>query len=278
MLTVLSVEKRIREGSLGKFLGKISFNSLKASFTEEQGISVNHLRYISRNGKVDWQRISRKAGQGRINLIYSGKEEIPVESGIVPFVPAHLRQRLCSNIALEVLELMKEFPRKLKIGLYDPRGDFCDLCEYILRYTSDFVVVTKNRELYTEQAQRLLCETGAVLCVSRNISSLSPCGLIISPDRIEESFTPMTKAVLLTSREPCVPLCCRVYYRYSFRLPKELEVLRPENTDTELFGGALYSLCGVYSLGSVVPFVCISNTDTQTTVSLRKYLSECFGT
>lgn len=278
MLTVLSVEKRIRESSFGKFLGKISFNSLKTSYTEEQGISVNHLRYISRNGKVDWQRISRRAGQGRINLIYSGKEEIPMESGIVPFVPAHLRQRLCSNMALEVLELMKEFPKKLKIGLYDPRGDFCDLCEYILRYTSDFVVVTKNRELYTEQAQRILCETGAVLCVSRNVSSLSACGLIVSPDRIEERFTPMTKTVLLTSREPCVPLCCRVYYRYSFRLPKDLERLRPENTDTELFGGALYSLCGVYSLGSVVPFVCISNTDTQTTVSLHKYLSECFGT
>lgn len=278
MLTVLNIERRVSKGRFGRFLQRISFNSLKTVYTEEQGISVKHLRYISRNGKVDWRCISRKAQQGRVNLICSSKEEIPPESGIVPFVPAALRQRLCTNMALEVLELMKEFPRKLKIGLYDPRGDFCDLCEYMLKYTSDFVVVTKNAGVYTEQAQRLLNETGAVLCVNRNVSALSNCGFIISPDRIEESFTPMTKAVLLTSREPCVPLCCRVYFRYSFRLPKEFEGLRPDNTDTELFGGALYSLCGVYALGSVVPFVCISNTDTQTTLSLRKYLSECFST
>lgn len=278
MLTVLSVDKRELTGRLKKILRKLPINSMRVTRDTQQGITLNHIEYISRNGRVDWRKICRAAKEGRVNLVYSGREEVPPDCGIVPFVPAMLRQRLCGNMVLEILELMKEMPRKFKIGLYDPWGDFCDLAEHILRFTSNFVVVAKNVGLYTEQAGRLLCETGAVLCVSRNICSLSDCGLIVSPDRIDEKFTPMTKAVLLTSREPCVPLACRVYCRYSLRLPQEFDALRPESVDAELFGGALYSLCSVYSLGSVVPFVCVGCGDTQTTLSLRKYFSECFGT
>ncbi len=278
MLTVLSIDKREPKGRMKGILRKLPINSMRVTQQTQQGITLNLIEYISRNGSVDWRKICRAAKEGRVNLVYGGKEEIPADCGIVPFVPATLRQRLCGNMVLEILELMKEMPPNFKIGMYDPWGDFCDLAEHILGFTSNFVVVTKNVGLYTEQAGRLLCETGAVLCVSRNMCTLSDCGLIVSPDRIDEKFTPMTKAVLLTSREPCVPLACRVYGRYSFRLPQEFEALRPEGIDTELFGGALYSLCSVYSLGSVVPFVCVGNGDTQTTLSLRKYFSECFGT
>ncbi len=278
MLTVLRIDKREPKGRWGAILKRLPINSMKVFQKTQQGITVNNLEYISRNGRIDWSRISRAVKDGRVNLVYSGQEEIPLDSGIVPFVPASLRQRLCGNMVLELLELMKELPPKLKIGLYDPWGDFCDLAEHILRFTSDFVVVTKNVGLYTEQAGRLLSETGAVLCISRNMCTFSDCGLIVSPDRIEEKFTPMSKAVLLTSREPCVPLACRVYHRYSFRLPMEFEALRPEGTDSEVFGGALYSLCSVYSLGSIVPFVCMSAADTQTTLSLRKYFMDCFST
>ncbi len=278
MLTVLNVEKRIPRGKWRGAFEKLSVNTLKVTRVNEQGISVDYINYICRNGRVDWRRISNKAKDGRINLIYTGKEEVPVDCGIVTFVPAALRQRLCGNMALEVLKLMERIPRQLKVGVYDPWGDFSDLAEYLLKYVPDVVVVTKNVGLYTEQAQRILEETGAVLGVKRNVSALSACGLIVSPDRVDEKFTPMTKAVVLTSREPCVSLGCRVYYRYDFRLPAEFESLRIKETDAEYFGGALYSLCGVYSLGSVVPFLCVSNTDSQTSLSLRNYLQECFGT
>lgn len=278
MLTVLNIENRMKGGRWGKLLSGLSLNSLRVSQASLGEISVTTLSYVCRNGRVDWDRISRKAGENRRDLVYCGKSEIPEACGVIPFEPTALRQRLCSNMALEVLELMKELPPKLKVGVYDPRGEFCDLGEFLLRYTVDPVIVTKNRSFYTQQAQRILEETGGVIRVSRNMSALSACGLIISPERIDEAFTPMTKAVVLTSAVPKVPLCCRVYYRYSFRLPKELESIRPEGTDAEAFGGALYSLCGVYSLGSVVPFVCMNGSDTQTTLSLRKYFAECFGT
>lgn len=278
MITVLTIEKREPSGTVGKILSRISLNSLKATHSSTAGVDARYLKYICRRKKVNWRRISREAGNDRENLVYSGKVEIDPLSGITPFEPYELRQRLCGNMALEVLEIMKEIPKNLRIGIYDPKGDFSDLCECVLKFTSNFTVVTHNKALYTEQAQRILEERGAVLCVCSKVSALCSCGLIIAPVHVTESFMPMTKAVMLTCAKPAVPIRCRVYYRYSFSLPKELESLRPESLQTEIFGAALYSLGGIYDIGSCVPFVCTGQTDTQTTLSLQKYFSECFGT
>ena len=277
MITVLTIEKKPLSGTC-RFFNKIAFNSLKVTCAKGAGADVRHLEYICRRKKVNWRRISRKAEQGRENLVYGGKDEIDADSGVSLFEPYELRQRLCGNMALEILEIMKEIPKNLRIGIYDPKGDFSDLCECVLNFTSNFTVVTHNKGLYTEQAHRLLEEKGAVLCVCSKASALSRCGLIIAPAVVGESFTPMTKAVMLTCAKPLVPLRCRVYYKYSFSLPREFESLRPQSLQAEMFGAALYSLEGIYQIGSCVPFVCTGSTDTQTTLSLQKYFSECFGT
>lgn len=275
MLTVLSVQKKIWGVD---FLRRFAPNSLKLQVKRVGNAEVCFLEYICRNGRINTGRISKKAKEGRNNLVYSGKDDITADGTISIFDPFELRKRLCSNMALEVLEIMEEIPPDLSIGLYDPRGEYSDLCLHILRHTSNFTVVSRNKSLYTEQAKVLLEEQGIVLRVCSKVSALSRCGLIIAPETIREPFVPMSKTVVLTSSKPSVSLPCRVYSKYSFSLPKELEALRPEGVSAEDFGGALYSLCGFYAIGSCVPFVCLGETDTQTTVSLRKYLSSCFGT
>ncbi len=274
MLTVLSVEDKICKGS---FFRRFFVNSLKVRVHQSDEFEIRYLEYICRNGKVNWHKISKKAGEGRAELVYGGKETVPKDSGITLFEPTELRTRLCSNMALEVLELMKEIPKNLRVGLYDPQGEHSDLCERLLEYTCDFTVVTHNKAFYTQQAKILLEEKGVVLRVCSKVAALSRCGLIISPAPVREPFVPMTKAVVLTSLRPSVSLPCRVYSRYSLSLPKEIETLRPRDVPAEIFGGALYSICSVYEIGSCVPFVCVSDTDTQTTLSLRKYFRECFG-
>lgn len=278
MITILTIERREASGAVSKILSKISLNSLKVTRNSVNKVQLRQLHYICRRKKVNWHRISKVLGESRENLVYSGKEEIDANSGISLFAPYELRERLCGNMALEVLDIMKEVPKNLRIGIYDPKGDFSDLCECVLKFTSNFTVVTRNKVLYTEQAQRLLEENGAVLRVCSKVSALATCGLIIAPVTVTEPFMPMTKAVMLTCAKPAVSLRCRVYYKYSFSLQKEFESMRPEGLQTEIFGAALYSLGGVYEIGSCVPFVCTGQTDTQTTLSLQKYFSECFGT
>ncbi len=277
MLTVLTIDNRTYKGKWGRFLSAISINSLKVQVHKDP-VAIKHLRYINRRGKINWNKISKAAGEGRARLIYSGEFPVPDDTGIKVFEPLELRQRLCGNMALAVLDVMRNVPKKLRIGLYDPDGEYTDLPEHLLKYTDNLIVVTKNYSVYREQADRLLTETGAVLCVSPHVSLLSTCGFIISPSVIDSAFTPQTSAVVLSSMKPTVSLSCRVYYKYSFSLEHKLRELKPEGVDTEVFAGGLYSLCGFYGLGSAVPLVCSSVSDTQTTLSLRRYLTECFGT
>lgn len=270
MFTVLSIDKRVYSGIFKRIIRKLPLNSLRVQRVAGEGYSFWRVEYLSRNGKVNLKKISKIIKRVGKPVVYSGDEHVPFDT----FVPTELRGRLCSNMALEVLCVMEQVPRNMKIGIYDPQGDFTDLPEHLLKYSDNLVVVTKNHRVYREEASRLMSETGAVLRISRNVYSLEKCSLIIAPDVIKEKFMPDPRTIVLTCAEPQVSLCCRVYYRYSFRLSKDFDLLRPESTDTEAFGGALYSLCRIYGIGSLTPFMCVNRYDSQTTLSLRKYFEE----
>lgn len=276
MLTILTIEDKQGRAGAERFCPLLP-NSLKVHETKGK-IPIRHIEYINRNGRVNWHRISKKTGNERHRLLYSGAVAPADDADLRLFEPFALRQRLCSNMALSVLEMMKEGTKDLRTGLYDPEGEFCDLPEYLLKFTDKLVVVTKNHKVYRQQAQRLLEETGAVLCVTSRAGVLSDCGLIVSPCVLDVKFTPLSTAVILTCHKPKIPLACRVYYSYSFHLGSEFEALKPEGLSSEVFAGALYSLCGFYAFGSVVPLVCTSPTDTQTALSLRRYLCSCVTT
>lgn len=277
MLTVLTIEDKT-EGTCKSLRTLLTVNSLSAEEKNVGSVKIRHLRYINRNGRIKWHSIGRKAKEGRKRLLYSGREEIPTDTGIEVFEPTELRSRLCANMGIEVLRIMGDVPRSLRVGVYDPEGDSADMTEQLLRYTDNLVVATKSTEVYRTWAQRLLDDYGAVLCISRRPSVLSTCGLIIAPCIVDTGFTPMTDAVVLTCGVPRVVLPCSVYYKYSFELPVELMELCAEGIDRDHLAGGLYSLCGIYGVGSVVPLVCSSDSDARTTLSLSKYLREHFST
>ena len=251
---------------------------MKHYYADNEDYKIGYLDYLARNGRINWKKIGKRVRKEGGRVVYTGKHNVDPSAGFTPFVPIELRQRLCTNMALEVLDIMESVPKGLRVGLYDPTGDFASFVPYILKYTDNPLVVTRNMKMYCDLADEIISETGAVLRPVRNVSALSGCGFIIAPSVIKERFYPMPKAVVLTSVCPKVSLPCSVYYKYSFRLPKELDSLRPQGTDAEFFGGALYSLCNVYSVGSLVPFVCTNHADSQTTLSLKKYFEEQFGT
>ena len=152
------------------------------------------------------------------------------------------------------------------------------MAQSILQFTDNLIVVTENFPLYRDVAEGIMDESGAVLCVSSDVKSLCSCGLIISPDAVDFSFTPATGTVLLSGERPMVSVSCFVFYRYCFSLPGELAECKPRGISTELFAAGLYSLCGIYELGSLVPLVCSGDSLSHTTLSLRRYLRDCFGT
>lgn len=278
MLQVLTIETPEEQTALSRMLSPIHMNSLKVIEYKKKGITVRNIRYINRNGRINWKRIKRHTRNGQGPVLYSSKETIPDGFGFDIFEPENFRMRLCINMCIEVLNLIGDIPKTLKIGLYDPLGEHADMAEYLLNFTDNIWVVTDNTLLYSEQSRRILWETGAVLRVCRSISALSCCGLIISLCKIPRRFTPMNNAVILTSGVCTEDFPCRIYNRYYFCLPEEFEGVCPAGLDTECFAGALYSLLGYHGLGSLVPYMATGSADAQTCASLSSYFCECFGT
>lgn len=278
MINMLTVEDRTMSYRGARRLFGFPFNSLRVYKASLDNIEIRHLKYIKRRDKISWRRISRKLGDNKKSLVFSGIREGSENYGIEFLDLCEYRARLCSNMSIAVLEAMSEVPKSLKVGLYDPYADNTDLCEHLLKYTPELVVVTKESRIYGAKATEIMWESGAPLMISRYVSSLSKCGLIVAPCLIRNSFAPSSSAVILTSGKPCVSLGGRVYYNYGFKLPAKLDSLRPEGIESEYFGAALYSVEKLHSLGNIVPLVCTSNGDTQTYISLGRYLCDNFCT
>ncbi len=277
MLTVLTVED-IKDSLFRKkpfcFLPS---NRLSVSEKISGTISVRHIHYINRNGKISYDKINRKAKEGRENIVYSGQEEL--DTSKLSFLnPTDFRARLCANMAIACLQAIKKKTVSIKIGIYDPKGDAPDLAEHFLKLTDKLVVVTDNIRLYETEAQRLMWERGAPFTLSRKIESLSRCKLIVAPAPIRKSFSPQSDSIVLTCAEPSVSLSCRVYYKYDFRLPPALGALKPEGVSTEIFAAGLYSIYKIYPLGNTVPLVCSQNTSVETYLSLGRLLEDTMNT
>ncbi len=275
MLTILTVEDR--ENSLWRKcpITILPVNSLKVRKGSIMNVPVRHLRYICRNGRISGKRIARRAKEGRGNLLNFSRVEV-LSPQITMFSPALYRGRMSINMAVACLQAMSSTARHIKVGLYDRSGDYAPVCEAFLELVGKFTVVTDNTKLYEAEVRRLMWERGAAPFVSRRINSLSSCSLIIAPSAVDRAFSPKREAVLLTSSPPVVEIPCRVYSRYTVKLPEIEREWDEYITDGELMAAGLYTLAGLYNLGSLVPLMCHSERDSQTYVSLGRHLEEHF--
>ncbi len=269
MLTLVSIEEREKSLFRKKLLSRLVHNPIREEMRECGKYSVRHLTYINRNGRVNFSRLAKKAGDDRFRLLFKDGRYIR-NKHIAAFTPTDFRGRLCVNMGLASLESAKELPKNFRVGLYDPLGEVTDAAEKITEYTDNFVVVTKNIPIYEILRRKLMWEAGVSLRLSRKASSLSDCDLIIAPSKLTEKYFGLERAVVLTCESPSFPLLSRVYWKYELKLPKEFSALLPKDFDEELLAGGLYSLCSAYSLGDVVPLLCKNGTDSQTYVSLSR--------
>ena len=278
MLTLFTIEEKENSVFRRKFLRNLPVNSLKIEKREAGDMSLTHIRYINRNGSVNFKKIGRKAGRERFSLVCS--EELLREGApyVRAFNPSSYRARLCVNMGLACLESMKTVPKNFRVGFYDPLGEETDAAERILEYTDNFVAVTKNTPIYETLSEKLMWEKGVSLRLSRRVASLSSCHLIIAPAKLRDKFSSRTQAVILTCDTPSFPLLGRVYCKYELKLPAEIKKLCPEGFDEELLLSGLYSLSSQYSLGSLVPLIARNAGDTQTYISLGRSFIDTFST
>lgn len=249
MITALNIDERTAGGLRAAF-SLFRRNKICVEHFYCDRAAVKSLTYLHRRGKISWSFIDRYAHPQRANLLTPPDLELPAHLGFRRFSSLELSRRLCENAAVYlVCELSSLCPR---VALIDNSAEYTGLCAYLLRYTDSVTAVSADPVPYLEEADRHLAECGAPLTVMKSAENLLSADLIIAPHRIDQPLCCSPNAVILSSCPPAVAPDAPVYYDYSFDLPEKLSAIKPPFLDDRYFASALYTLGGVYELGSSV--------------------------
>lgn len=266
MITFLTVNKAGR--SFLPFGNKISVN-VKTS----GGLSVKHIECLYRGRKIPWSKIERLGESEAQRLLVKEDMEIPQGVALRRFYSDELKSRLCLNMATEVLKIMSDSAHKLRVAVFDPDGRIADGVGAMLRFTDKLTVVTRMIDIYSAEAQRLMDECGAVLSVSRRMKALTEAQLIVAPLKLSSQLPSPKEGLIFTTAQPSVNQRSAVYFKYYFDLGGELMGMLPQGFDAEYFASALYTLCGRFELGSIVPQAAKGVGADHTLLSMSKYLT-----
>lgn len=207
-----------------------------------------HERQCGRN----FEQVSKILGRCAHNLIVCGEYHLPDNPNIKRFYPSKLPRVLLLNTALDLTKRLSASSDRLSLSLIDYKGNWCDYAYEFVKYAKTVRVITNACEKYTQAAENIFDEYGASLIINDNISSVSGCDIVVSPDNNKERFYntcvlrcyPDGRQDLLKGKGYC--------------LPKEYLAIMPAGIDEFLFACALYELCGVKKLGEL-KYDCFEN-------------------
>lgn len=267
MLTSLDIKTPEYNSKLKLWLSKLMFDSMKVEVRCADEIKLRHIEYTSRSGKVNWKKIDKEVKAQRNRLLCNKSTKLPKNSGYKRFSCKEFEYRLCTNLAISLLCRLKNCT--LNVGVLDVDASFCSLMKYLLKYTDSVVVVSGETEIYKEVGEQLLNELGAPIRVSKSLRSLDNCDLIIAPKGLPNDAVIKEDAVVLTTKKPQKHYSATVVYDYRIELDEPLSNLCPECLSQVYFASALYTMCHMYKLGSVVPTLCITENKVHTPSSLK---------
>lgn len=272
MLTALTIES-VKTGKwYKKVFNKLRGNSIITEIKSARGVALRDIRYINRNGVVDWYALDSVIGAQRNHILCNDSVIFPENMGFKRFENTEFKRRLACNLGLFVLSKIKSEIPDLKVGVYDGGTDCSPLISELVNYCGNIQLVTDNPEQYDDMAETVLSDTGIVVNVSENRETLSDCPLIIAPARIDESLPVSGSSIVLTAFAPTVCVTGLVYFDYYFRMPNMFDRIKPESLRNEYFAGALYTKGRQYELGSIVPTTCSNYSSSQTPKSICEYL------
>ncbi len=273
VITTLSVDLVEKSERFGQFLNRLRRDRVEVDIKRSLGVSVKQIKYTSYSGKVKLDKISREVGSQRTQILCDENIDFAVNSGYRRFNSMLFSVRLCTNMAINILDECKS-SYKLRVGIYDTSAVACECLLSVLGYCSDVVAVTKNSKPYFYITDRALDELGATAIVTKNVSELETCDLVIAPTVVNEPIALRDNAIMLTVAKPTAQVSGRVYYKYNFRIPNGFADMKPSDLSEEYFCSALYTLGSQYQLGSLAPLTCSNETDSQTVGSICAMLND----
>ncbi len=269
MLTSLCVFTPQLDTKFERFAARFRRNKTELYYRQVGALKIKCIDYTKYIKDINWQKLDKIIGAQRNRLLCQKDLVLPNNLGYKRFDDSEYKLRLCKNLGIS---LVSKASKKVRVGIVDDDAIHTAFVKYILKYTDDVVVVTKNDQVYKVVADNLLEELGAPITISRSYHSLENCELIIALSPIKQTICTDNKALILSEVKPSFSVDCVLIYDYVIDLPKQFVPLCPENIDKTYFAAALYSVYNVYQLGSVVPKACISENGVHTASSLQTLL------
>lgn len=271
MLTALTI-KDYTKGNKRRVLFKRDKTHLEV--VKYNGVQIVHIIYSKYGRNVKWEKIKELAGNESKNILCNKNVVFPQDSGLRRYTTNLLKERIAENTAIEVLKKCKVPTENIEIGLYDPNGKKTELVENLMKYTGRLTVVTDAKSDYYKVYKHIIRNTGAVLLLKKDVSSLRDCNIVIAPHKIKEILPIKDETIVFTSENPAVCQNGRVYSRYIVVLNESYKEIKPHSLSDEYFAQALYDKGRQHRLGSVLPILCISEGLNSTIDEISDFLSK----
>lgn len=260
MLTALTVTDRTEKLWFKKAINFIKGNKINIKVNQVRGVTLKHIEYINRTGRINWNDIDRRVGISRNHLLCSEYLQLPDNMGYKRFYSEDFAKRLCTNMAMYILSKL-ENPQRLKVCLYDREGESADSLAQFVRYAPEIRVITENPGVYSDLSEMVLEETGISPVICQSTDSLRDCDFLVAPCAVTLPLPLQNHCVTLTSCCPATAQNGVLYFRYHFKMPNKFEQIKPPDLSDFYFASALYTKARQHQLGSIVPVLC-SNYST----------------
>lgn len=272
MLTALNIDKKVCKSKISKTINSLLRDKIKVNIVQTDTIKIKCVTYVSHRDRINFKRIDKFVGVQRNHLLCSKDVILPRELGYKRFDNYEYRVRLCTNMALYLLQSI-DTQKAVSVCLVDMNAQYTQLCEEILKYTDKLTIITDNIKVYTEIADELMVQSGAVLKVTRNFNPLSFCDLLISPVYVDNICMARENTLVFTVSDEEHSCSSVVLTDYEITLKDKINKLKPKCISDTYFASALYTLEKVYNLGCLVPVVCVGAQSIYTPQSLKKLLA-----
>lgn len=271
MITALNIVKPSRKTFFSKTVPFVRGNKIKVDHLYSDFVAIKSITYTQNRKKANWNTIDKFVKAQRNHILCNEDIPLPKELGYKRFLSFDLNARLCTNLALYLLKYISK-SEDITVGIVDDNALYEEFVYSIVNFTDKVCVVTKNYGAYVSLSNRLLDEKGAVIFITKNLSRLKDCDLIVAPELIKTPIQSKDSALILTAQKPKVTMNATTVYKYCFDLPADIKSAKPEYLDDMYFASALYSLSRVYKLGSIVPRILYSDNTVHTVSSLSNIL------
>lgn len=255
MLIVLDVQKNESRDILSRIKALLHPYEIVTRVKKQNKVTVLYIRYISNRGRIRFKKIYEYA-VGAPKTILCSKELQLEDTPFKRFESSELNKCLMQNFILSILRDLGSAAGELRLGFYDPMAENPELAEKLLKEVPKLSVVSNMPRFYERESERLVEQLGAPLLVSNSPEQLSHCDVVICPDKIEQHLPVSEQALIFTAEKPSVSLKGTVISEYFPEFPYRFDRLKPKSVDDVYFLSALYSLCGVRELSSLLPRKC----------------------